>query len=253
MGPQLGDLRELSTDPQRGDKPHFSPTADAVGANRWRLLLCGGSKPELSHSSLGGSEELRHLGRNGHISMSTRGVRDGLAIRSFELLVILPTLSSIALLLVREPDDLNEIAELTVWVLVIGLVELLPVPVWRGTHISLGVPLLMTVGFLYQPPAAALVALIGTSDPRELRHEVSALRALFNRCQVAVSVLAASAVFHSLAEIHTSPTLVLVAAAALAAIVDYLVNTSLVAGWREYPIRNVTKGCHSAIENRKPH
>jgi signal transduction histidine kinase len=162
-------------------------------------------------------------------SMSRRGVRDGLAIRSFELLVILPTLSSIAILLVHEPDDLNRMPELIVWVLVVGLVELLPVPVWRGTHISLGVPLLMTVGFLYPPPAAALVALIGTSDPRELRHEVSALRALFNRCQVAVSVLAASAVFHSLADIDKTPTLFLVAAAALAAIVDYLVNTSLVA------------------------
>src|SRR6266508_6071558 len=163
------------------------------------------------------------------ISGNTTGVRDRMGIRSFELLVILPTLSAISILLVREPHDLDRIVELTVWVLIAALVELLPVPAWRGTHLSLGVPLLMTVGFLYQPPAAALVALIGSSDPRELRHEVSALRALFNRCQVAVSVLAASAVFHSLAGIHTSPTLFLVAAAALAAIVDYLVNTSLVA------------------------
>jgi signal transduction histidine kinase len=193
------------------------------------LLLCGGSKPRLSHSSLEGSEESGTW--EGMVTITTSRTRtgDGLAIRSFELLVILPTLSTIAILLVREPKDLDRIVELTVWVLVAALVELLPVPAWRGTHLSLGVPLLMTVGFLYQPPAAALVALIGTSDPRELRHEVSALRALFNRCQVAVSVLAASAVFHSLATIRTSPTVVLIAAAGLAAIVDYLVNTSLVA------------------------
>ena len=232
VGPQLGDLRELSTDPQRGDKPHVPPTAGVVGTAGQGLLLRGGSKPRLIHSSLEGPS--RDLGTwKGMVTISGKrtGGRDGVAIRSFELLVILPTLSAIAILLVREPKDLpgNKIVELAVWVLIVGLVELLPVPVWRGTHISLGVPLLMTVGFLYPPPAAALVALIGTSDPRELRHEVSALRALFNRCQVAISVLAASAVFHSMATIGTSQTVVLVAAAALAAIVDYLVNTSLVA------------------------
>ena len=84
------------------------------------------------------------------------------------------------------------------WAVLIGLVELLPVPAWRGLTISVGFPLLMVVAFLYAPAAAAAVALVGASDPREFRGEVTILRALFNRCQVALSVLAASAVFHQL-------------------------------------------------------
>ncbi len=151
-------------------------------------------------------------------------------IRIFEVIVIVPTLLGIGLLLIEGPKDLSRSTaiELAVWVIIIGVVELLPVPVWRGTHISLGVPLLMTVAFMYQPAAAALVALLGTSDPRELRRQVPPLRALFNRCQVALSVFAASLVFHSLASITTSSTVVLVGAAMLAAVVDYLVNTGLV-------------------------
>ena len=118
---------------------------------------------------------------------------------AFELLVIVPTLVGGAILIARDPAAFREYwGELVFWAALIGLVELLPVPAWRGLTISVGFPLLMVVAFLYEPAAAAAVALIGASDPREFRGEVSFLRALFNRCQVALSVLAASAVFHGL-------------------------------------------------------
>lgn len=143
--------------------------------------------------------------------------------------MIVPTFLGIAVLLFREPDDVAaRMVELSIWVGVIAFVELIPVPGWRGTHISLGVPLLMAVAFLYRPPAAALVAILAASDLRELKRQVTPLRALFNRCQVALSVFGASAVFHSLATIDSSATIVLVVAAMLAAIVDYLINTGLV-------------------------
>jgi signal transduction histidine kinase len=152
-------------------------------------------------------------------------------IRAFEALVILPILFGIVFLLARVAKDLRPSTrvELLLWVGIIGVVELLNVPVWRGVQIGMGFPLLMAVGFLYPPPAAALVALLGTSDPREIRREMRPLRALFNRCQVALSVLAASAVFHSFGSIDDSRTLVLVIAAMSAAVVDYVVNTGLVA------------------------
>ena len=54
------------------------------------------------------------------------------------------------------------------------------------------------------------------------------LRALFNRSQVALSVIAASFVFHSIAEIGSSPPWTLLLAAAVAAIADYVVNSTLV-------------------------
>jgi signal transduction histidine kinase len=108
------------------------------------------------------------------------------------------------------------------------LVELLAVPVWRGLQMGVGFPLLLMVAILYPPGVAGLIALLGASDPREFKHEVSFLRALFNRSQVALSVIVASAVFHSMAELAKSPAWLLLVAASLAAVADYLVNSSLV-------------------------
>jgi signal transduction histidine kinase len=147
----------------------------------------------------------------------------------FELAVIVPTLTVLGVLLMRDPSVLEP--ELILWAVLIAGVELLPVPAWRGVHLSLGFPLLMTVGILFAPPAAAVTALLGSFDPRELRREVSFLRALFNRCQVSLSVLAASSVFHWLAGpdgIEAIPTWTLVIPAMVAAIADYAVNTAMV-------------------------
>ena len=150
---------------------------------------------------------------------------------AFELLVIIPTLLVLAVLVIRDPDAFDD-GFLIMWAVLIALVELLPVPAWRGLTISVGFPLMMVVAFLYAPAAAATVALVGASDPREFRGEVTILRALFNRCQVALSVLAASAVFHQLTpfsylEEHDSAVLLLIAAVS-ASLVDYVVNSSLV-------------------------
>jgi signal transduction histidine kinase len=137
-----------------------------------------------------------------------------------------PTLGSVAYLVWRDPSVVS--AGLALWVLLIAVVEVLPVPAWHGLQISVGFPLLMVVAFVYEPPAAALCAFLGASDPREYRRQVGALRALFNRSQVALSVLAASAVFHSLADFDDSSPLRLVFAALLAAVVDYLVNSGVI-------------------------
>jgi len=119
-------------------------------------------------------------------------------------------------------------ASLIPWVILVAVVEALPVPAWHGLQISVGFPLLMVVGFVYAPPAAALCAFLGASDPREYRGKVSVLRALFNRSQVALSVLAASAVFHAIADLDTSSPARLLLAALLAAVVDYLVNSGII-------------------------
>ncbi len=118
--------------------------------------------------------------------------------------------------------------ELLFWISIIAVVELMPVPHWRGLTISVGFPILMLVALLYSPPLAGVAAFLGASDPREWKREVSLSRALFNRCQVALSVFAASLVFHSVANVDESATLVLVGAAGMAAGADYLVNAGLV-------------------------
>jgi signal transduction histidine kinase len=148
----------------------------------------------------------------------------------FEAAIVVPTLGG--LLVAIAGDGGSEIGAdrwaLVLWVLIIALVELIPVPVWRGVHISMGFPLMMVVAFLYPPEAAAAAALLAASDPRELRHEVGLLRALFNRCQVALAVGSASIIFHALADVELSSAWRLIAAAGLASIADYVVNTTLV-------------------------
>jgi signal transduction histidine kinase len=151
---------------------------------------------------------------------------------AFELLVIVPTFIGGGILVAHDPAAFDELLQLCFWAALIGLVELLPVPAWRGLTISVGFPLLMVVAFLYEPAAAAAVALVGASDPREFRGEVTLLRALFNRCQVALSVLAASALFHGLTpfdrDTDGDSQVVLLIAAAAASLVDYAVNSGLV-------------------------
>ena len=187
-GPPTGGSAGTIDRPPKGGQAPRPPYSGCCRNRGQGLLLRGGSKPRLIHSSLEGPS--RDLGTwKGMVTISGKrtGGRDGVAIRSFELLVILPTLSAIAILLVREPKDLpgNKIVELAVWVLIVGLVELLPVPVWRGTHISLGVPLLMTVGFLYPPPAAALSF---NSMPTYLAPTLSICSFTSGRTSVAVTV-----------------------------------------------------------------
>src|SRR5438094_5176692 len=83
------------------------------------------------------------------------------------------------------------------WSLLIAGIELLPVPAWRGLTISVGFPVLVTVAILCPAGAAGAITFVGALDPREFRREVSLGVALYNRSQVALSVVAASAVFHA--------------------------------------------------------
>jgi signal transduction histidine kinase len=123
------------------------------------------------------------------------------------------------------------------WVFLIAIAELLPVPAWRGLQMSLGLPLLITVAILYPPIIAGAAAFLGSADPREFKRQIRLFRTLFNRCQVALSVFAASWVFHSLATLPgntwswphpKSAWWLLIIAAMLAAAAEYLVNSGLV-------------------------
>src|SRR5436309_15651530 len=122
--------------------------------------------------------------------------------------------------------------EWLLWSILIAAIELLPVPAWRGLTISVGFPVLVTVAILCPAGAAGAITFVGALDPREFRREVSLGVALYNRSQVALSVVAASAMFHAFHPAGellkvTSPG-VLVGAAALAALADYAVNAGLV-------------------------
>jgi signal transduction histidine kinase len=161
---------------------------------------------------------------------SLKAARSARLLPFFEAAVVVPTLGGLTVAIARDggTEIKGDLLQLVGWILIIALVELIPVPVWRGVHISMGFPLMMVVAFIYPPQAAAAAALLAASDPREFKREVGLLRALFNRCQVALAVGSASLIFHELASIETSSAPQLIAAAGLASIADYVVNTTLV-------------------------
>ncbi len=57
-------------------------------------------------------------------------------------------------------------------------------------------PVTLAAGMIFLPTEAALIAFIGSFDPRELKGSVSLAKSIFNRSQVAASVMAGSALFH---------------------------------------------------------
>lgn len=143
----------------------------------------------------------------------------------FELGVVCPTAILLAWGLYRHPQQARP--GFLLWIAVVMVADLLPVPAWRGVQVSVSFPVLVAVAFLYEPLSAAAVAFIATTDPRELKREVSLLRALFNRAQIAVAVYSAGLVFHALTSLDGPVPLVLAAAAA-AVSADYLVNIAMV-------------------------
>jgi hypothetical protein len=134
--------------------------------------------------------------------------RDRLPLRErvFEAGVVVPTVVALGWTSSRALDQLNgtEVRNLIIWIVLTASVELVPVPLWRGTIISMGFPLLMAVAFLYPPAVAGSAAFLAASDPREFRREVSLLQALFNRSAIALAVWAASGVFTSLVTLESS-------------------------------------------------
>jgi signal transduction histidine kinase len=162
-----------------------------------------------------------------------RGIALGRILVYYRLAIVLPVLiGMVTYFWVAGIDVLISrqlLWDILFWTAVIGIIELLPVPAWRSLQVSVALPLFISVAFLYPPPVAGMITVLASSDPRELRGEVTLLHALFNRCQAALAVLAASAVFHGLGH-EVSESLVGLLPIALGAVLaDYIVNVSLVA------------------------
>jgi signal transduction histidine kinase len=98
-------------------------------------------------------------------------------------------------------------------------------------------PLLLAAAFVFDPLTAGLIALVGATDIREWKRKVTFTRALWNRSQTCLSVMAASWVFGSFGGLGDWPTTPMVAFVALCtdALVNYLIvasGTSLRTGVR---------------------
>ena len=123
------------------------------------------------------------------------------------------------------------------WSLLVTVVNLLPVESERGPLLAMDMPVLLGVAFAYGPVAAGMVAFCGSLDVRELRRQVSITRALYNRAQTSLSVMAAGLTFVSCGgQIGRWPQAALAALASVAA--DSIVN---------YPLAGLATALTSAV------
>jgi hypothetical protein len=170
------------------------------------------------------------------VSVSSARVRErhgsfrrGSPLRIFRVAVALPALFVVAtgLLALHRVDEPRMLLDVGFWILIIAIVELLPVPAWKSVHLSIGGPLFMATAFIYSAPVAGIIAFLGSSDPREIKREVTPLHAVFNRSQICLSTFMASLTFHAIAD-PSSSWLRVVPGALVAVLADYFVNASLV-------------------------
>src|SRR2546425_5946527 len=151
----------------------------------------------------------------------------------FRVVVAVPVVASLLVAFARDTSSFLNI-RLLLWAIILAFIELYPVPAWRGLQLSLGFPIRLGLAILYAPWIAAGVAFVGTFDPREVRRERPLLAALFDRAQIALAVLAGSAVFHSLAIVsktESSPWYVLLPVTLLATVCNYGINVGLIAAY----------------------
>ena len=115
-----------------------------------------------------------------------------------EISVTVGVVGWIGWMLLHADTDGLDWSQVAFFILVITAVDLIPVPVWGGMQLSLSFPVLVSVALLYQPWVAGLIALLGSVDPRELKMQIRLRQALWNRSQLALVMIGASAAFHAM-------------------------------------------------------
>jgi signal transduction histidine kinase len=119
--------------------------------------------------------------------------------------------------------------DILVWSGAAAAVGLAAIQTPSGQQLGLDMPILLAAGYLLGPIPAGIIAFAGYIDVRELRHAISLERALFNRSQTSLSVMAATAVFSAIADdVGTLPGAALGAFAAVG--IDCVVNYAMVGG-----------------------
>lgn len=84
---------------------------------------------------------------------------------------------------------------LVAWAAVVAAVGAASLPFESGQALGLDMPVLLSVGYLFGPIVAGATAFIAYVDAREWRGEIPLVRAVFNRAQTSLSVMAATGVF----------------------------------------------------------
>ena len=116
--------------------------------------------------------------------------------RVYAWFVIVLTTGLVVLPLLRD-QDLPSLQTFLLWIAALAAVQLLPVSLGFGTEVTMGFPLHIAVEILFPPLPAMLIAGLSAFDMREVRREIPAWRALFNRAQLMLAAGAGSAVMHA--------------------------------------------------------
>jgi signal transduction histidine kinase len=153
--------------------------------------------------------------------------REPTAFRALELVTVGVALTCLALALIRGHDTLkSEILDVAVWLPVVVLADLMPVTLRKPIELTMSLPVLLAAGMVFPPVVAFTLGFVGNTDRRELRRRIPFARGLFNRSNVALSVLAASWLFHRTgASLRAWPSAIGIAFLALLA--DMIVNNTL--------------------------
>jgi hypothetical protein len=120
------------------------------------------------------------------------------------------------------------LVELGTWVAVVSIAGLVPVSTGEGHFLCVDLPLLLAVAFLHGPYIAGIIALLGVINAHDIRGRASVALSVFDRSQVALSVMAAAYSFQVLGgRLGSWPWAAVACLGAVAA--DVLVNYSIVA------------------------
>lgn len=149
------------------------------------------------------------------------------ALRRLEILTGTATVALLVIQALRGWQGDTDLLKAAIpWLLVVAIADLLPVRLWRSVELMMSFPVLLAAAFVFPPYLAAAISFVATIDVREVKHEITALRGLLNRSNIALSVFAGSSVFHALGgDVDIWPNLLV--AAIPAVVVDVGVNASL--------------------------
>lgn len=199
-------------------------------------------------SALGGGKVRRPRGKRGS---ETEPV-------SLRVLEIAGTGIVLAVLLIASIGDWSEVAdrwmELLPWLVVISLADLLPVPIWGSVELMMSFPVLLSAALVFPPHVAGGLSFVATVDARVFKGQISPLRDLFNRSNVAASVMTASWIFHQF-DVSVLDWPEVLPAVFVALVADVLVNftfvilgTHLLTGVDAWELlKNVYGGSHPEV------
>ena len=124
-----------------------------------------------------------------------------------------------------EPSFLETFAGVAFWTFLTLVASALPVPVTAGVQVAVSTAPLMAAAVLGGPTAAAWVALIGSTDAREVRGRIPWYGTLANHAAIVLPVIVAALVIRLLA----GPSLVQeLFATLIGSLVYFLINLALV-------------------------